>query len=278
MYLTDRSFPDLFNRLPNMFRVSSYKVEPARWQGVDVSKKPEMVSYELMNFDAYLSLEKNEHLIYWRDQVKPNLPWADDHFAERVCGFPLNPGLEYKNWPWGKNSEKFLDEDGKFNHNYMERYWPKHGVVYAPTYNARDFQTFRHSPPPVGLHAKYGDMMDMVRLLAGDPSTRQAYIPIFFPEDTGKLHSRKPCTLGYQFRVLNDQLHVWYPMRSCDAIRHLADDIYLTIRLLLWVLEQCRELDPTRWAMVRPGTFGFHATSLHIFKNDWPTYIGGDAP
>jgi hypothetical protein len=47
----------------------------------------------------------------------------------------------------------------------------------------------------------------------------------------------------------------------------MQDDIYLTIRLLIWVLNGCREIDEA-WLDVHPGTFTMHCTSLHVFAND----------
>jgi thymidylate synthase len=124
----------------------------------------------------------------------------------------------------------------------------------------------------MGLGGPYGDLMDVVRLLVQEPLTRQAVLPIFFPEDTGNRNpGRKPCSLLYQFRMREGRLHVYYPLRSCDFVRHWRDDVYLTIRLLLWVIEKCREIDPALWGKITPGRFVMYCGSLHIFKND---YIG----
>lgn len=57
-------------------------------------------------------------------------------------------------------------------------------------------------------------------------------------------------------------------MRSCDFVRHFRDDVYLTIRLLIWVLNMCQLRDPKTWKMVTPGTFTMHITSLHMFESD----------
>lgn len=120
-----------------------------------------------------------------------------------------------------------------------------------------------------GINWSYGDLSDLVDLLAHEPTTRQAWIPLFFPEDTGTGDGgRKPCTLGYNFLCRRGQLHVWYPLRSCDFVRHFPDDCYLAVRLLLWVLDRCREIDPDVWDSVVPGTYAMHCTSLHVFAND----------
>ena len=101
----------------------SYEVDGKQWQSIDVSDKPEMKMREIFNTSFTVNLTY-EQLDYYREDIKPNLPWADNHFLERVGGQPLNPGEEWKRWPWGNKANTFRDEDGKFSHTYMERYWP----------------------------------------------------------------------------------------------------------------------------------------------------------
>jgi hypothetical protein len=110
-------------------------------------------------------------------------------------------------------------------------------------------------------------------MLLHSPYTRQATFPIFFPEDTGADGRRIPCTLHYHFLLRNNQLHLWYPIRSCDLVRHFRDDLYLACRLLLWVLEELRERElrtdnPQLWMDVDPGTLFFTAYSFHVHYGD----------
>lgn len=267
-----KSFRQVKALLDYQFENNSNEVHTARWQGEDITKRPEMVTYELLNVGFTVPLNGIEHLSHWQFDVQPNLPWADNHFEERVCGAPINPGVEWANWPWGKNAEKFLDE-GKFNHNYMQRYWPRFANYFFPATNTvKDWEALlnAHLSEKNGIGGRWGDLNDLVSLLAHEPDTRQAWLPIFFPEDTGDANpGRKPCTLGYQFIMRDNKLHVYYPLRSCDYIRHFSDDIYLTIRLLLWVLDRCRELNPAFWTSIEPGSYTMHCTSLHIFNNDF---------
>jgi hypothetical protein len=66
-----------------------------------------------------------------------------------------------------------------------------------------------------------------------EPFTRQAFLPIWYPEDTGSVHGeRVPCTIGYHFIRRGDWVHVVYYIRSCDFFRHFRDDI-------IFVLEKC---------------------------------------
>src|SRR3546814_17811567 len=83
------------------------------------------------------------------------------------------------------------------------------------------------------------------------PYTRQAYLPVWFPEDTGSASGQRvPCTLGYQFLIRETPagkvLHIIYNMRSCDFMRHLADDIYMTIRLAQWMPDQLQRSEARR--------------------------------
>lgn len=260
------------------FEWGSELVRPTRWQGQDVTKQPAA----LMREDLHVSMQfdmAGEALNFYALAIAPNLPWADNHFAERVCGYPINPGVEWKNWSHGVNAEKSLDTSGMFNHNYMERYWP----VFAgessnvPTSNAADWQSRMNTGynPCYGIRHEYGDLAGLVRDLAGEPDTRQAYLPVWFPEDTGDAHKgRKPCTLGYHFIMRKGKLDVTYYLRSCDLANHFRDDVYLTVRLLLWVLDECRKLNPDVWGKVVPGKFTMHITSLHMFINDYRNLYG----
>lgn len=295
--MTHFSFALAIQEMEQRFVAGARKVHTKMWQGVDISKKPDMATYELLH--PSFSVNTNGYdtdLEALAKDIKPNLPWADDHFLERVCGQPINPGVQWAKWPYGQHAAKFL-EAGKFNHNYMERYWPKHaGIVTGPTGTAQEYELAFNErkadladwcPPNqelealtthTGIKYDYGDLGDLVTQLANDPYTRQAYLPIFFPEDVGGGAKRAPCTLGYQFVMRNDRLDMTYYIRSCDMRRHFRDDIYLTQRLLLWVLKECQKINPAAWSDVEPGTFNMHITSLHVFANDWPAMFPAYAP
>jgi thymidylate synthase len=227
-----RSFLVADSRLRNRMLNEGTRIHPARWQGIDISQRLDAEMVELLNVDLDVDLRGIESLEHWRAEIRPNLPWADDHFAERVSGKPLNPPPSWAWWPWANSAEKFRTGE-KFNHTYPERYWPKQAGL--------DEFTLKYSGRRAnhGIRGYYGDLNDVVELMLKDPLTRQAYLPIFFPEDTGVGDGgRKPCTLGYQFIVRDNKLHTYYPMRSCDLLRHFRDDCYLTVRLAIWVLEE----------------------------------------
>ncbi len=253
MTILANSFQALIDSMKQEF-LSAPLVEATRWQST-IAPQP-MV--EILNRSFTLDLRGATDLAIIAEAIKPNLLWADRHFVEeRVSGEPINPGETWKIWPYARSAAAHL-RDGenvpKYDHSYAERYWPKEAD------NAHQF----------GIRFPIGDLDDLVSVLSDDPLTRQAYLPIWFPEDikAAQLGKRVPCTLGYHIICRAGQLHIIYPMRSCDFVRHFRDDVYLTIRLLLWVLEELKFRQPENWVDVWPGTFRMHITSLHMFKQD----------
>jgi len=259
------NFDEAVRYANNQLDLYGNDINPGTWQGVTTVGKPDMTTKELMNLT--IEVPMNERLDLIADQIGPNLPWADDHFEERVSGVPTNPGDEYKNWPWWRGQDDAsMDVSGVFTHTYQERFWPKRA-------NARSRPHAHNRIPIWGIRYQWGDLNDVVDLLAREPLTRQATFPIFFPEDTGAVHrGRVPCTLHYHFMRRNGMLHCWYPIRSCDAVRHFRDDLYLATRLVHWVLEQLvtRDFDhaATAWHDTIPGHLFFTAYSFHMHYGD----------
>ena len=255
-------FRDAINRVGRDLALMSYEVDSKRWQSIDISDKPEMKTREILNTSFQVSLNSGDYHDYQSD-IGPNLPWADDHFDERVGGEPLNPGVQWAKWPYSLSAEKFKGSSDQFSHTYMERYWPK--LTGVSDYDRETLGEYYHK----GIRYDYGDLRDVVNHLANHPETRQAYLPVWFPEDTGVVHGeRVPCTLGYHFIYRMGYLHCTYYIRSCDFTRHFRDDLYLSMRLQLWILDQLRMRDAT-WENVQPGLFMFHCVSMHCFENDY---------
>lgn len=258
-------FPTLIRGVYHDF-LKAPLIKPLRWQGVSTQGKPDLETYELLNHSSTVPLPR-ETLSFYRREIGPDLPWADDHFDERVCGYPLNPGLQWAKWRMGKGADQFRLPDGTFNHNYMERFWPRY---------ARKVQPAEEVPPAPwipglphrGILYDYGDLADVVDQLVREPDTRQAVLPMFFPEDTGAVHGdRVPCSLSWQFILRNGQLHMVYTLRSVDVWNHWRNDLYMAVRLLLWVLDECRAKDPY-WFAIIPGTLTTHITSFHLFRGN----------
>lgn len=192
--------------------------------------------------------------------VSPNLPWAEDHFQERVSGQPLNPPPSHVNWPFAQQGNA-AHMDKKFSHTYPERMWPRFAEAKPDDLGLYDLEDEKW-----GIRYRYGDLRDVIELLLREPTTRQAYLPLWFPEDTGAVeHQRVPCTLGYHFMLRDGKLDCRYVIRSCDFFRHFRDDVYMASRLLQWVLASLQDND-TEWDGVRCGTMTMWAFSFHVFE------------
>jgi hypothetical protein len=201
------------------------------------------------------------------------LPWAEDHFLERVGGEPLNPSPSEAWWPFAAKKEgtnvAHKSEGEAFSHTYPERMWPK---------NAGQIQGYNRSlftnGEMRGIRFDYGDLRDVVNQLFKSPLTRQAYLPIWFPEDTGAVHGKRvPCTLGYHFIIRDGVLDISYFMRSTDLLRHFQDDVYLAVRLAQWVVGEVNRLweykynEPQQYPL-EVGKLIFHTANMHIFDQD----------
>ena len=116
-----------------------------------------------------------------------------------------------------------------------------------------------------GIRFRTGDLATVYRLLNERPHTRQAYLPIYFPEDISAAQEgyRVPCTLGYHFLIRNDELKLVYYMRSCDWFRYFRDDVYMTCRLQRWM---------ALLLGIKTGSMVMHISNLHIFANEWDRF------
>ena len=218
------------------------------WQQLDVSQSPEHATYELLNVNIELPMPEKQFTVDEGpgvgvvDCIWPDLPWAEGHFQERVAGEPVNPGKWHDRWPYHKNGEELHLRGKIYDHNYMERIWPKSLLK--------------------GYRFPVGDLQDVVNHLLKKKGTRQAYLPLWFPEDTGAIKDQRvPCTLGYHFIIRNDQLSIVYFMRSCDIYRHFTNDVYMAIRLAQWVHDQLPRT-------ITLGKLNMSITSLHGFYGD----------
>lgn len=233
------------------------------WQGM----KQDKGFFEALNWSFSCPIPfTNEEMVR---QIKPNQEWADAQFEERLGAHPLNPGQSYKIWPMYKNNaqnDMFRTQEQKFTHTYMERFWPKFAGQFK---NDEEMKIPKVAIANRGIRYEYGDFKDLMDLLKKEPNTRQAYLPIWFPEDTGVKHGgRVPCTIGYWFVKRHGALHITYHIRACDYFRHFRDDIYLAMRLAKRVLAILKSEVGGEWNNVEPGILTMNIGSIHIFGNE----------
>lgn len=232
-------------------------IHTGEWHSRDTSESAAHATFELLNVQQRFAVPPEVHQL--QTEIVPNLPWAEAHFLERVSGLPHNPPPSHVLWPWASHNSAHQDPmTQKFSHTYPERYWPKYANDVSMAYSGRS-----------GIRYEYGDLGDVVRLLIDKPLTRQAYLPVWFPEDTGNSrYVRVPCSLGYHFMIRNQQLHCWYSLRSCDFIRHYRDDVYMTARLVQWVAQQVSESRKNVAFPIEPGVLHVTISSLHAFVGE----------
>lgn len=231
------------------------------WQGIEGREMLEVIN-------ICFSIQKPEMLV----GLKPNLPWADVHFEERVSGIPYNPPPSHKIWPFAQKSNSAFINEEKFSHTYPERFWPK--IAGTPKDYSITEETFKYVEKSVlkiieddyrhkGIRFPYGDLDDVIYLLKEDKFTRQAYLPIWFPEDTGVVGGQRvPCSIGYHFQIRGCYLHCHYTLRSCDFLLHFQDDMYLTMKLMQYVVGQLGILE------LSPGILTVSIDNLHCFNNE----------
>lgn len=250
---------------------TSSTVDVGEWHAQDISGKPDLVSEELqfVNFRFWVPGDVETLQVL----IQPNLPWAEDHFQERVGGIPLNPSPSEAWWPFAVAGNAKHKEGEIFSHTYPERMWPCFANIGGDVQGSlQGRQSDR--VPRVGIRYAYGDLDDLVDLMIRSPLTRQAYLPIWFPEDTGAVDGQRvPCSLGYHFmaRAEGDKLklHCHYTMRSCDFVRHFADDMYMASRLLQFIVGKLQGAGHD----LLMGHMHVSISSLHYFAGDQPTMV-----
>ncbi len=228
-------------------------VHVGEWQAIR-SNIPQADTIEVEDISFEIPIP-GQNVQFLQDDVHPNLPWAEDHFLERVSGVPWNPPPSHTSWPFAQKSNDEHRKNEIFSHTYPERFWPTKRTSLVDSNKNMAFAVDR-----VGIRFKYGDLNDLIDILKRNPGSRQAYLPVWFPEDLRAAYDgeRVPCTLGYHFLIRNDQLKVVYYIRSCDFYRHFRDDVYMAARLGQWVADQLQEVTAKKLVM--------HVSSMHIFN------------
>lgn len=187
-----------------------------------------------LQFYSYRILDPlNPNKISQLFQRLPNKPWAIKEWDERKAGIegnPVNPGEAYKlrEYIWNE----FLNEEGKFDYSYSERF------------------------------AMNDQVQKVIEALKRDNLSRQAYITIWKPEDSsylGTAISRVPCSLSYLFQYRQGRLNMEYSMRSCDFNTHFPNDVYEALCLMSYVSEKTG---------LPVGDFIHHIASFHVYKKD----------
>lgn len=241
-------------------------IHTGEWQAMNTSASMAHRTHELEDVSlVWERMPKDPAIII----PSIDVGWADEHFAERVSGQPLNPAPSHVNWPYAvRGNADHIDQTTRFDHTYPERFWPKHAGHEHSDWQAA-IDACGGTP---GIRFHYGDVSDVVDLFLRHPLTRQAYLPIWFPEDTGAVEGQRvPCTLGYHFMQRGGQLSCRYYIRSVDAYRHLSNDVYFAALLMQWICDEIERRTQGAYLPLRmkPGKLVMHIASLHTFTGDF---------
>ena len=109
----------------------------------------------------------------------------------------------------------------------------------------------------------YGQLENVIRLIARDPDTRQASALVWRGDETTlALGGNKdvPCTVALSWNVRDGRLNASTVMRSNDVHLGVAYDFWMFTRLQMTLA----------WALgLEVGDYRHHAVSLHIYERDW---------
>lgn len=172
-------------------------------------------------------------LLGWSDRERLieqeglSLEFAKQDFLDRVGNSPVNPGKAVEIDTTGV-LKPYLS-DGLLDYTYSER--------------------------------MFNQLQRVIDLLNTHPETRQAYMSIWDRiVDPERFEVRRvPCSIGYHFLLRNGRLTMIYLMRSLDAGKCIAYDLYTSSRLLEYVAEKVG---------AEPGALQLVIGSVHQFERD----------
>lgn len=114
------------------------------------------------------------------------------------------------------------------------------------------------------LRGAYGprvhrQLLSAVESLAEDPTTRQAHVVVWRPEDAGSRSRDVPCTVSFGFHVRDGRLSMQTHMRSNDAFLGVPYDLWMFTRLQMVVAGSLG---------LPLGDYTHHVDSMHIYERD----------
>lgn len=201
-------------------------VKPKSYQNKKIEGKDEFFTKEIQNYMySLVSMDNPDPLFLFED----TRDWAQAEFMERISAVYRNPGEAWRIRPdmW----EEFLVE-GKFDYAYNDR---------------------------LNVLFNLSVISDHLKV---NPDSRQAWLPIFFPEDVQFLGGKRriPCSLGYYFMVRDHKVNLTYVQRSADAVAHFGNDVWLAWQMMGYM---ARSLE------LETGMLTHHIFSLHSYQRDW---------
>ncbi len=215
-------------------------VKPKSMQNKNIEGDDDYITKEIQHYIYTLTaLPDPQNLFLFEDDVARQ--WCAAEFKERTSTMFMNPGDAWKirKEVW----TPFLNPHGHFDYTYSERL------------------------------NQNNNLNRIVWELVENPDTRQAWLPIFTPDDVPRMRSiyRIPCSLGYYFMIRDGQLNMTYVQRSADLVQHFGNDVMLAWLMLTYVFNQLLLLGLD----LQLGNLTHHIFSLHSYKKDWDKLEAG---
>ena len=222
-----RTFPEALNELKRDIAELGTKVHPQTMQDKQIADDPDYETQEYLNMIYTVTKPSLDDL-----KGFATVEWAEAEWNERLQG--LGPDDDLSAWHLRPEVWQEFAERG-FGYTYGQRY--------------------RSHPGDSD-----GVLVSIIDELRAHPDSRQLFMPVWRELDNAALGVRRvPCSLGYWFALRGGRLSVTYLQRSGDYFTHLANDLYLTHKLQLYVAEMVG---------AEPGNFTHWLGSLHVYKKD----------
>lgn len=226
-----RNFTEAFSEIKRDLAEMGIDVHTKTMQNKNIEHDDNYSTKELQ-FYSYCILEPFRDIDNLFSKLSDQ-DWAMEEWRERrsgILGHPVNPGKAYKlrENVW----DEFINEEGKFDYTYSERFNLNNQVL------------------------------KVIDALKRDNMSRQAYITMWTHQDydyLGTAVSRVPCSTSYLFQFRQGKLNMEYSMRSCDFSTHFKNDIFEALMLLAFVADKTN---------LPIGNFIHHIASLHVYKKD----------
>lgn len=142
---------------------------------------------------------------------------------------------------------------GVWRHDLVTRAAPRYSEVLVSGDNASAAHYSAYGPR---ISAQ---LKTIIKQLQGDPTTRQAILSIWSPDDL-VYHGDKPCTISLQFILRHSKLECHAYMRSQDVWLGLAMDAFVFTQVQHTIAHILG---------VSAGKYVHHVGSLHSYERDW---------
>lgn len=128
-------------------------------------------------------------------------------------------------------------------------------------YYAPQYENFADNGQAYGAYGPrfMPQLPKLIDLLKHDPKTRQAVVGLWEPRDLGVIAKDIPCTVGWQFMIRDNKLHMIVFMRSNDIWLGMPYDIFVNTCIQRLIADELG---------IETGSYTHHTGSLHLYERN----------